>query len=239
MFVRGSWEGGEHRRMDSTPYRGIVVKTNDPLRLNRVKVYIPELSNQPFDNWFESHDKINVKSPGINIDTDDWRDIPMFEEICKLIPWAELIYPILGESGNLRYYKDGTISTISDCNYVDGFEVNNDTPMSLETGTYSPAYLYENESTVAFDAFSTPLANLSVKCNPYSYSYRPSKHVNKSKGTFGVPEVGSKVWVFHYDGDLNYPVVMGIYHDYREFTLINDTDNNEKIGPEYPADFDN
>lgn len=243
MFVRGSGSGNEYRRVDGSFYRGIVVKNNDPSRLNRVKVYIPELTNQPYDDWFSEFETFILKSPGTNSNpkTDkeketisDWDNTKLFEEICKTIPWAEPCFPLMGESGNFRYYKDGEISTISDCNYPEGFEVINTSAPSLSSGSFSPAFLYENEGTVLGDAFSEPLKNFSVKCNPYSFSYKPSKNVNKAKGMFGIPEVGSKVWVFHYEGDLNFPIYFGVYRDYRELSLINGTDNEFKISGKYP-----
>ncbi|MCV6900893.1 hypothetical protein OE165_28065, partial [Escherichia coli] len=81
--------------------------------LMRVKVYIPELSNQPFDSWFDEFENININSVGENTATKwnekptngDWTDTKMFEEISKLIPWAEQCSPLFGESGNFRYYK--------------------------------------------------------------------------------------------------------------------------------------
>jgi hypothetical protein len=145
----------------------------------------------------------------------------------------------MGESGNFRYYKDGEISTISDCNYEDGFQVIDKDPPTLQKGSFSPAFLYENEGTALGDAFSKPLDNFSIKCNPYAFSYRPSKHVNKAKGIFGIPEIGSKVWVFHYEGDLSYPVYFGVHRDYRELSLLNETDNEDKIASKYPSDFEN
>jgi ABC-type lipoprotein release transport system permease subunit len=66
MFVRGSGSGNEYRRVDISPYKGIVIQTNDPLKLNRVKVFIPELSNQPYDDWIEKFETFILKSPGIN-----------------------------------------------------------------------------------------------------------------------------------------------------------------------------
>lgn len=248
MFKRGSSSGNEYRRVDNSFYRGIVVKNNDPSRLNRVKIYIPELTNQPFDDWFEKYETFILKSPGINSNPKtekekevitDWEDVLIFEDICLQIPWAEPCYPILGESSNYRYYKDGKISTISDCNYVEGFETINEEPPTLQKGSFSPAFLFENEATVMGDAFSNPTNNFSVKCNPYSFCYRSSKHVNKSKGTFSIPEIGSKVWVFHYQGDLNFPVYFGVNKDFRELTLINNTDNDKIIGSKYPSEFDN
>ena len=232
MFIRGSGSGVEYSRVDNGFYRGIVVKNNDPLNTNRVKVYIPELTNQPYDEWFEKYDTFNLNAPGKNNKTDSWADTKMFEEIAKLIPWAEQCSPIMGESGNFRYYKDGEISTISDCNYPEGFQVNDTSTPTLSAGSFSPAFLYENEGTVLGDAFNKPLNNFTVKCNPYSFCYRPSKHVNKLKGVNGVPEVGSNVWVFHYEGDLNFPVYFGVVGpSVRSNLSLIDADNEKQISP--------
>ena len=247
MAIRGSGRGGEDQRVNNLFYRGTVVKNNDPAKLNRVKIYIPELTNQPYDEWFEKFENFNIKSPGTNSNpktesekliTGDWEDVEMFEEIAKLSNWAEPCYPIVGESGNYRYFKDGKVSIITDNNYG-SIDVNDTEPPTLQTGAFSPAFLYENMDTAVGDAFSSPLDNFSVKCNPYSFSYRPSKHVNKAKGLFGIPEVGSKVWVFHNDGDLQFPVYFGVTQDYRSLTLLNDTDNESGIGSTYPNDYEN
>jgi hypothetical protein len=248
VFIRGSGSGQEYKRVDIAFYKGIVVKNDDPLRINRVKVYIPELTNQPFDSWFDEYENLNINSIGKNIKTEwnekdingDWSDTKIFEEICLNIPWAEQCSPIFGESGSFRYYKDGEIATISDCNYIDGFQRIDDDPPSLESGSYSPAFLYENKDSRVKDAFSNPLNNFTVKCNPYSYSYAPSKYVNKTKGFSGVPEVGSKVWVFHYEGDLNYPVYFGVCNkSQRELLPITYSDNEKQTGYTYPNNFEN
>lgn len=239
MFVRGSGSGEEYRRSDISFYKGIVVKNNDPLKLNRVKIYIPELSNQPNEDWFNEFDEIFVKQPGENNETDNWRDVDIFETIAEHIPWAEPMYPIMGESGNSRYYKEDEISTVSDCNYPEGFEIINENPPSLSAGSYSPAFLYENNGTTLGDAFANPLSNFTLNCNPYSFQYKPDKNVNKSKGLFAIPEVGSKVWMFHYMGDMNFPVYCGVVKDFRELTLINKTDNPSKESTTYPNEFEN
>lgn len=259
MFNRGDGSGEEYRRVDTSIYRGIVVKNNDPLRLNRVRIYIPELSNQPFDDWFEKYNLFILKSPGSNTNPktenekktiSDWGDVTLFEEMCLTIPWAEPCYPIMGETGSYRYVKDMQISTISDCNYPEGFAIidtkgpvidapYNPTTEIIQSGSFSPAFIYETEEYNPSDNFSNPQQTYSTKGNPYSYMYRPSNHTNKAKGSFGVPEIGSKVWVFHYEGDLNFPVYFGSYRDYRELSRLNKTDNNEKIGVTYPNDFEN
>lgn len=239
MYIRGNGSGQEYRREDSGYYKGIVVKNDDPLRLNRVKVYIPEISNQPYTDWFEKYEQINLRFPGKNNDTDTWKDTKIFEEISSKIPWAEPCFPLLGEGSNARYYSEEEIATLSDCNYTDGFKINDTSSITLSGGTFSPAFLYENQGTVLGDAFNAPTKNFTVKCNPYSFEYKPAKHVNKGKGVFGIPEVGCKVWVFHYRGDLNFPVYFGRYTDYRTLTLINNTDNKSKLSPTYPSDFEN
>jgi hypothetical protein len=250
MFVRGSGAGAEYRRNDQSFFRGIVVKNNDPLKMNRVKVFIPELSNQPYDEWIEKFQTFILKSPGINTNpktgsekekVGDWEDTKVFEEICNTIPWAEPCFPVIGESGNYRFYnKDGDpISTISDCNYPEGFQTIDENPPTIQKGSFSPSYLYENKETVISDAFRSPTGNYSVNNNPYSYSYRPSNHVNKTKGLIGIPEVGSKVWVFHYQGDYNFPVYFGVNQDFRSLTLINNSDNKYVESVDYPDLFEN
>lgn len=238
MFIRGTGTGQEYRREDLTFYKGIVVKNNDPLRLNRVKIYIPELSNQPFDEWFEKFDDFNIKTPGINNQNDNWKDSDIYESIAGTIPWAEPCFPIFGESGPSRYYKDKKIVSISDSNYLQGLSAINTEPPTLETGGFAPAFLYENQGTYIGDAFNDPTVNFSGDANPYSFMFKPSKHVNKAKGMIGIPEIGSKLWVFHWQGNLQFPVYFGASKDYRELTLLNDTDNTNKLSPTYPIDFE-
>jgi len=249
MFKRGSGAGLEAGRIDESFYRGIVVKNNDPSRLNRVKVYIPEISNQPFEEWFDEFDEINVKIPGLNNDTDNWSDTKIFEEMCAIIPWAEPCYPLLGESGNARYSSEDELAVITDGNYSEGFEKNNDRipalaalsaePPPSASGSFAPAFLYENKSTTIGDGFFAPLNNYSVNCNPYAFQYKPDKFSNKTKGAIGIPEVGAKVWVFHYQGDLNFPVYFGVMQDFRSLTLVNNTTNEKLISNTYPSDFEN
>jgi hypothetical protein len=92
-------------------------------------------------------------------------------------------------------------------------------------GSFSPAYLYDNYDTMIHDSTIDPVPTSSFKNNPYSYSYRPNKMVNQVKGLMGIPEIGSKVWVTHNMGDLNFPVVVGVMHDHRSLRLINENNN--------------
>ena len=250
MFVRGSGFGDkESRREDNSFYRGIVVKNNDPEGRNRIKIYIAELTNQPFEEWLGKYTNFSLKAIGENVNKDEqdpdnpggqigkWKDTKIFEEICKPIPWAEPCYPIMGESGSFRYYKEGKLSTISDCNYVAandltkpgnsdnqyyGFNHLDDNTPTPELGVFAPAFLYDYAETLLHDPFDNPIKNYTVQCNPYSYCYSPSKHVHKPKGVMAVPEVGAKVWVFHSSGDLNFPVYFGTAKDGRNLESIKD-----------------
>jgi hypothetical protein len=88
------------------------------------------------------------------------------------------------------------------------------------------------------DHFTNAIGSLKTQANPYAYEYRPATYVNKPKGVFGVPNVGTKVWVFHYNGDVNLPVYFGVRHDYREALIMNDQDI-EPTSLDYPGYYEN
>ena len=63
MYVRGN-TGNEYRRNDFNFYKGIVVDDNDESKLMRVKVFIPEISNQPLTDWLDQNDVKYMNFPG-------------------------------------------------------------------------------------------------------------------------------------------------------------------------------
>lgn len=270
MFVRGVNEPIEFNRVDNSFYKGIVVSNNDPLQMFRVKIYIPELSNQPINDWLEARGKqqLDVKNPGWTNPTDSWADEMTFHEVVKYLPWAEPSFPLMGEGGTGYYFANSVISEgahITDSCYRSefldifcaekscasspfwsygsrdsntaltssnrrftgkrgpGVNEGHREPMSHIDGAFAPAYFYEALETRISDHFDKPTP-MTQHVNPYAYEYRPSKFVNKPKGVFGVPNVGTKVWVFHYNGDVNLPVYFGVRHDYREAYMINERD---------------
>lgn len=246
MYVRNTDETIEYKRQDTSFYKGIVVKNDDPMRLYRIKIYIPELSNQLLDDWLLKKDSatdkvLSVKFPGKNNKEDSWKDTKVYEKLALLLPWAEPCSPIMGESGSGRYNAPNETATISDTNYYDYFNYNNTTPPSLEEGVFGPSWFYENYSTSLGDAFCNQNNNISVNNNPYGYLYRPSMNSNKGKGIFSVPSVGSQVWVFLYNNDVNTPVYFGVRHDFRSISLLNNLDQlscfNESL--DYPGIFEN
>lgn len=241
MYSRGVDDVVEYKRNDLTFYRGIVVKNNDPQKLYRVKVYIPELSNQPLQNWLAEYTSFSLRFPGKNNKTDSWSDTKIFEEMSKYIPWAEPCFPLMGEGGPGRYNSPNEIGTLTDGDYYEGFSTNDTQPPTVERGSVSPSFFFENYDTQIGDAFTDPQSNIGGSNNPYAFVGGPSNNVNKAKGIFGVPSVGTKVWVFHYSGDVNYPVYFGVRRDFREISLINnlDQENCNLQSLDYPGDFEN
>lgn len=241
MFVRTSNNGVEFKRADQTFYKGIVVKNYDPQKLYRVKVYIPEISNQPLEDWLNKYKRLNFRFPGRNNKQDVWRDTKIFEEISKFIPYAEPCFSLIGENGPGRYQSPEELAVITDSNYEETFETNNETPPTLERGAYAPSFWYENKDTNVGDRFAKPLDTYTANNNPYAFMYRPSKHDTKPKGLFCVPSVGSQVWVFHYQGDLNFPVYFGGRHDARGNLLITNSHHNpgDPESLDYPGVFEN
>jgi len=250
MFVRGVDDSQEYNRVDQSFYKGIVVKNNDPNHLHRVKVYIPELSNQPIAEWLLKYKNFSVKFPGKNNEHDSWNEVGEFEKIAKLLPWAEPCFPVLGESGPGRYQSPEEKAIVNGSNYKEAF-VDGDRIPSFQSGYFAASYLYERRDTCLGDRFIssqfTGKNTYTNNINPYSYEARPSNHVNKSSGSFSVPSVGSKVWIFHYGGDINFPVYFGVRQDFRDTSLINNLDQNDAgtsdlhdmVNLDYPTLFEN
>jgi len=218
MHVRAIDEAAEFKRDDASFYKGIVVKNNDPEYSYRVKIYIPELANQPLEDWLQKYKKFFMRKPGQNNEEDSWgEEADIYEEIAKFVPWAEPCFPLMGESDSGRYNAYKKKSTISDSNYLD---YDND----ADKNKHTPAWFWESEEFVAGDANTHPVENLTNNSNPFAYLNRPSSYANLTKGVVGVPNVGSKVWVFHDHGDLNYPVYFGVRRAFRETGLMADLD---------------
>jgi len=245
VYVRGSNKGIEYKRDDQSFFKGIVVKNNDPEQLLRVKVYLPEVSNQPLENWLQafSDESINVRFPGINNPSDNWSDTKIFDEMAKFIPWAEPVIPILGEFGPMRYNGPGEIGVASDTNYKEGFQTNDEKPPNIEEGSFAPAFAYENPETNIGDAYTNPTNNYTVNNNPYGQDFQPINYTNAPAGNYSIPRVGAQVWVFHYRGDLNFPVYFGGRMSYRETaTIFADapiTEDGPAPSQDYPDIFEN
>ena len=161
---------------------------------------------------------------------------------------------LLGESGPGRYWSQLGTAITTDSNYAEAFTRQFNSPDETPDdakGVWGPSFLYEQEETNTSDYFWSPTEenNYAVNNNPYSFHFRPSNHVDKSKGLFCVPSIGSQVWLFHYRGDYNFPVYIGGRSDRRMSSLIynEDAPGGENGPPEgninhsmdYPGVFEN
>ena len=189
MYVRGN-TGNEYRRNDFNFYKGIVVDDNDESKLMRVKVFIPEISNQPLTDWLDQNDVKYMNFPG-EFEYEALKP-DILEEIKKGIPWAEPALPLIGEFGPGRYFGQQGKGTINDGNDIMN---NGSAPSKAQMeGKNSDANTENNNTTLN---------------NPTGDNYVANAYPNAPKGVYGVPSIGAKVWVFHYGGDLNFPVYFG------------------------------
>ena len=225
-------------------YLGIIVQNNDPEQRGRVKIWVPHISANVYENWYQVKEDKEFKFVGQNIKS-SLNDI--IEPLKEILPWAECALPLVGSGGYGRYNNHGEIGTISDSNRYDTIEPDEDytkTKYSLnEDGIgESPGRKYESSDLCLNDAFTSSqdgVLNGTSRPNKYSYNYRPSTYSNKAKGSFSIPNVGAHVWVFHEDGDIGSPVFFALAHDQNSWGGIYDTDDNEQHGVDYPGAYEN
>jgi len=231
----GAVPGSEYKKDFNSFYKGIVVKNNDPDQMLRCKIYIPDISPIPLTT-LQEFSSISFKFPGKNNTQDNWSDTQLFEEMAKDLPWAEQCTALLGEHGPGRYFAPEGTAVMTDTNYTDGFETNNTTPPTLEDYTGPSSYFWglEGASNDAFDG-----SNEFTALNPYTDAYTPQNYENAPKGVFGVPMVGAQVWLFHYKGDLNFPVYIGGRVNSRETALIYNSTGEPGQSDAYPGTFEN
>lgn len=201
-------------------YLGIVVQNNDPEKRGRVKVYVPHISANVYDKWMQ--DKLNkkFKFPGSNIDQDL---TPILQDLKIILPWAETAAPLTSENASGRFNNYNLFGSISDSN----FRTNTEQASSTAPGeAYEKSYLRLND---AFDGDNTNTNNT----NPYSYMYKPGVYSNKAKGSFGIPSVGSHVYVFFRDGNPLFPVLIGASFGTSDWKGIYDSELD------YPGKYEN
>jgi len=182
-------------------YLGIVVQNNDPDQYGRVKIFIPHLTPIVYSSWFDQDKDRAIQSIiGGNINDDS---MPILNELKQILPWAECAAPLVGESATGRfndYYKFGSAS---ESNFLSTL-VTTTTGLSTTKIGNSPSYLYDKEVNIS-DAFTSASDNIN-RPNPLSYNYTPNSYNNAAKGAFAIPAVGSHIWVFFREGNIQFPV---------------------------------
>ena len=223
MYVKGSSKNIEYKKPDHSFYRGIVIDDQDPNKLMRVKVFIPELSNQPYEDWLSDFNNgiQTMIYPGsigplskVNTDT-----------LTELIPWAEQMAPLMGESGTSHYFASKG-EQISKATYV-GTATQSKVPSDKSGGSMGRVTI----ATDGADCADAWVDGKLGKANVTGAAYAPKNSGPESSGVYGVPQVGAHVWVFHYRGDLNYPVYFGTSSSYRDTGLVWGNDEQTYPGP--------
>jgi len=223
-------------------YLGIVIQNNDPERRGRVKVYIPHVSANIYEEWYKDNVDKSFKFPGGNIGSDLSRVI---EPLKLILPWSEPALPLVGASGSGRYNSHLDHATVSDSSNIkttksneDVIDVNSKYNLN-DTGIgESPGRKYEMESMRLGDAFDNTLngsKNAPNMVNPYSYDYKPVTYSNQSKGSYSIPNVGSHMWVFFQQGDVLSPVYFAASSGAEDWAgIYKYNDQND-----YPATYEN
>lgn len=201
-------------------YLGIVIQNNDPEKRGRVKVFVPHISGAVYNKWVEESRDKNFNFIGFNIDSDL---TPILNDLKLILPWAETAAPLTSENTSGRFNNYKYHGSISDSNFVTNY---------VEASSTAPGEAFEKVDNRLNDAFTGDKSQVNYT-NPYSYMYKPNVYSNKAKGSFGVPSVGSHVYVFFRDGNPNFPVLIGASFGKSDWVGIYDSELD------YPGKYEN
>lgn len=210
-------------------YIGVVVQNNDPEMRGRVKVFVPNISSNVYENW----NKDNTDKIFNFVDSEDLQKI--LNELKNILPWAEYAGPVFGGCASGRYNATLKKGIVSDSN---AFE--NEEPIE----GYRPLTMFINDLSYP-DAFSATGKVGNNMVNPYAYQYIPSNYSNLARGMFSIPNVGSHVWVWFIDGDSNYPVYFASAYGAEDFKRIytmsqkTGLEGTDATSLDYPATYEN
>jgi hypothetical protein len=139
-------------------YLGIVIQNNDPEFRGRVKVYVPHIQANVYQQWYSEIEDRSFRFLGDNIKSELNKILP---ELKTILPWAENAMPAVGASGSGRYNAHDKVGTISDSNRNETVRPNkHQTDVEKKYGLNDehigekPGKLYENHSTWVHDAFT-------------------------------------------------------------------------------------
>lgn len=220
---------------------GIVIQNDDPDRSGKVKVFIPHLTATVYKNWIENATNKQFKFIGSNIDSSITQSLCAFgvtenltnivDELRKVLPWAQCAAPLTSENSSGRYNNANDFASVSDSSFYSTFS-----QTTTGIATSKPGAFFESPENRLVDAFSNADENVN-RPNPLAYEYIPETLSNKAKGSFGVPAVGSHVWVFFIDGNPTLPVYFAAAFGSIDWKGIYNAYNNPGI--DYPEAFEN
>ena len=235
-------------------YLGIIVQNNDPQKRGRVKVFVPHVSPTVYKKWNEVAKDKKFRFLGANVCSDLTE---ILEDLKKILPWAELATPLMGESASGRYNAHLNAATISDSNDVStAFSSITSFGPSTDTEQYSqnqdnigekPGNIFDISYYKLKDAFSNPSESGVNNVNIFSYNYTPECYSNCAKGSFPLLRVGSHVWVFFNSGDPLSPVIFGTSYGSEDWKSIHDIPDTtiaalsaqSDEGIDYPGTYEN
>jgi hypothetical protein len=215
-------------------FRGIVMQNNDPERRGRVKIAIPEFTSHLARDLGLPADIYSARFVGgDNINTFFNKDA--LKKFCDVLIWAEQAAPLIGGGTAGVFDAKNGVATVGE-----GYK---------GTGLREPI---QEESITPSGESVSPKAAISINANPggfeqgyrtglcdvYNQTYAPSPINNATKGMFSVPRVGSQVWLFFENGNLDNPVYIGYVFDKQDWnSVMNPQGSNPS--PHYPAGAEN
>lgn len=226
-------------------YLGVVIQNNDPDKRGRVKVFIPHVSHNLYQDWYDNNEDKRFQFPGGNIDSDLSKVI---EPLKKILPWAECAAPLAGGNAPGRYNSHLDQATISDGSDITltvpnsgavEHDVKSKYNLNDDGVAEQPGRKFEIENMRLNDAYTTTLSgslDQPNRINKYTYTYKPTTYSNKTKGSFSIPNVGSHVWCFFRDGDYKSPVYFAASFGQEDWTGI--YQDNGKC-QDYPETYEN
>lgn len=239
-------------------YRGIVIQNNDPERRGRVKVFIPSLQAQVYNQWLDS---LNIdKSVRFPAGTNLYKDCstggsfgsiaPIIEQLKDILPWGEQASSLVGSGSSGLYNATSQKSTISQASDYASREpvgdacsaVPNTGSLNVDNIGEKAGYKYEVEDYLLNDGFVSVSNDKMPNINPFAYLFKPSTYSNCTAGLFAIPDVGAHVWCFFDGGDLLHPVYFAFSYDSSDWQKIHEQRINpdyQNPGINYPGAFEN
>ena len=226
-------------------YVGIVIQNDDPDRTGKIKVFVPHVSPSVYKKWVEKPNNKQFKFLGANIDSVLTQALsggalgqtehltPIIEELKIVLPWAHCAAPLTSEDSSGRFNSYYNFANISDSNFYSTFS---QSTSSAQDTPGKPGAFYEKLENRLSDAFTSAENNVN-RPNPLSYEYVPTTYSNRAKGSFGIPAVGSHVWVFFREGNPTMPVYFAVAYGAADWKGIYEAYDN--AGLDYPETFEN
>lgn len=219
-------------------YPGIIIQNNDPEHAGQVKVWVPSISPTVYENFINLNKNISVKLLGINVNSELTSDL--IDNLKIILPWAPLGLSISNEGSTGRYnnyanvFNSGDGNNLLDNNRNDinfsEFDKVDDNGNIIQKSE-KPGAIYEHDEyklTDAFDGSNKNVNNLNIN----TFNYKPSTYSNKTKGEFGIPNVGAHVIVQFLEGNPQFPVVTHLLYGKEDWGSVYSADD-------YPGSYEN